>query len=400
MLDVARAEALIREHLIPLETVRCRLDLAAGSVLAEDIVADRDQPPMDRVTMDGIAIRHQSWREGRRNFRILGTQAAGQPAVNLGDDQGCFEVMTGSCLPAGCDCVIPVERIQRDGEHARLAVEYEPERGQFIHPRGSDYAAGAPLLAAGTLLRSPDIAVLAATGKDAVTVTQRPRISIISTGDELVVAGQPVASHQIRSSNDVAMAAALHRIDLGPVRTLHVADNREHLAHDIGRELEQSDILVLSGGVSMGKFDFLPEVFAALGVSQVFHRVRQRPGKPMWFGTGPGGQMVFALPGNPVSAITCLHRYVIPAIHEAMAARDLPQALAVLGAAYEFSPDLSCFLPVKIRYDRDGRAIAEPCPTNTSGDFASLTRTDGFVELPAETQHFSEGWTAKFYPWL
>ena len=140
MLDVARAEALIREHLIPLETVRCRLDLAAGSVLAEDIVADRDQPPMDRVTMDGIAIRHQSWREGRRNFRILGTQAAGQPAVNLGDDQGCFEVMTGSCLPAGCDCVIPVERIQRDGEHARLAVEYEPERGQFIHPRGSDYS--------------------------------------------------------------------------------------------------------------------------------------------------------------------------------------------------------------------------------------------------------------------
>lgn len=400
MLDVARAETLIREHLIPLDSLRLRLDLAAGAVLAEDIFADRDQPPMDRVTMDGIAIRHQSWREGQRTFSILGIQAAGMPAVDLDDDQGCFEVMTGACLPTGCDCVIPVERVQRDGGRARLAAEYQPERGQFIHQRGSDYTAGTPLLAAGTLLRSPEIAVLAATGRDAVTVTQRPRISIISTGDELVAPGQPIASHQIRSSNDVAMAAPLTRIGVGPVRTLRIADDRAHLAHDIGRELEQSDILVLSGGVSMGKFDFLPEVFATLHVSQVFHRVRQRPGKPMWFGTGRRGQMVFALPGNPVSALTCLHRYVIPAISEAMAATDLPRPLAILGAAYEFLPHLSCFLPVKIRYDRGGQAVGEPCPTNTSGDFASLTRTDGFIELPAEMQHFPAGWAAPFYPWL
>ena len=120
----------------------------------------------------------------------------------------------------------------------------------------------------------------------------------------------------------------------------------------------------------------------------------------MWFGTGHRRQMVFALPGNPVSALTCLHRYVIPAICEAMATRDLPRPLAILGAGYEFSPHLSCFLPVKIRYDRDGKAVGEPCPTNTSGDFASLTRTDGFIELPAETQHFPEGWAAPFYPWL
>lgn len=399
MLDVDRADALIREHISPLGTRRCHLREAAGMVLAETVEADRDQPPMDRVMMDGIAIRHRAWEEGRRQFRVLGTQAAGHPAMALDDAQACLEVMTGACLPAGCDCVIPVERIGRDGEAATVEADYVPAPGQFIHPRGSDYGAGTELLRPGALLRGAELAILAANGMESVEVARLPGVSIISTGDELVAAGRPVAEYQVRSSNDTAMAASLARLGLDRIRTLRVADDPDRLLHDIGRELEESDLLVLSGGVSMGKFDFLPGVLDRLGVRQIFHKVRQRPGKPMWFGTTEAGKAVFALPGNPVSALTCLHRYVIPAILRAMGG-DPPLLRATLAAPYDFEPALSCFLPVKIGYDRDGRVMAEPCPTNTSGDFASLARTDGFVELPADVRHFPAGWTAGYYRWL
>ncbi|MGD8977171.1 MAG: molybdopterin molybdotransferase MoeA [Gammaproteobacteria bacterium] len=400
MLDVARADALIREHIRPLGTTRCPIGQAAGMVLAETVEADRDQPPMDRVMMDGIAISHQAWQDGRRQFRVLGTQAAGRPAASLDDEEACLEVMTGACLPAGCDCVIPVERIGRDGEHATVEPDYQPSPGQFIHPRGSDYRIGSELLCPGILLRGTELAILAASGMESVMVARRPGVSIISTGDELVAGGRPVAEYQVRSSNDTAMAASLARFGLDRIRTLRVADDEVRLLHDIGRELEESDLLVLSGGVSMGKFDFLPGVLDRLGVRQIFHKVRQRPGKPMWFGTTAAGKAVFALPGNPVSALTCLHRYVIPAIRRAMGGGDPPLRRATLAAPYDFEPELCCFLPVKIGYDRDGRVMAEPCPTNTSGDFASLTRTDGFVELPAEMQHFPAGWTAEYYRWL
>lgn len=400
MLDVARADALIKEHVRPLGTVRCPVGKAAGMVLAETVQADRDQPPMDRVMMDGIAIRHQAWLEGSRLFRILGTCAAGQPSVTLQDIQACFEVMTGACLPVGCDCVIPVERITREDGGARVEAGYDPAPGQFIHPRGSDYRTGTRLLHPGTLLRGAEMAVIAATGLESVVVARRPGVSIISTGDELVAAGQPVADHQVRSSNDVAMSASLARMGIEGIRSLRIADDQTRLLHDIGRELEDSEVLVISGGVSMGKFDFLPDVLRRLGVTQIFHRVRQRPGKPLWFGTTARGQAVFALPGNPVSALTCLHRYVLPAIRRAMNMADPPRLRAVLAAAFEFEPHLACFLPVKIRYDREGRVLAEPRPTNTSGDFASLTRTDGFVELTADRQHFPAGWNAEYYPWL
>ncbi len=400
MLDITEAESLIRENTCIADEIRCNLGEAVGAVLREDVAAERDQPPMDRVMMDGIAIRHQSWLAGQRAFSILGVQAAGQEPKSLEDPMGCIEVMTGASLPAGCDCVIPVERVSRRQDRALLEHGYQPEIHQFVHPQGSDYAAGAVLLRAGALLRSPEIAVLAATGRDQVWVTRRPRVSIISTGDELVSPGQVPARHQIYSSNDVAMAAALARFIDSPARTLHMPDDPAKLTHGIGQELELSDLLVLSGGVSMGKFDFLPRVLGELGVRQVFHKIRQRPGKPMWFGVGPAGQSVFALPGNPVSALTCLHRYVLPAIRNATGMQPAAPPTATLATAFDFAPDLACFLPVKIRYDSRGLLSAEPRPTNTSGDFSSLTGTDGFLELIRTRQHFPSGWTADFYPWL
>lgn len=400
MLDIVEAEALIREHVSPLDPVRCALSAAGGAVLREEISADRDQPPMDRVMMDGIAVRHRSWLEGQRAFAVAGVQAAGHAPSSLDDPLSCIEVMTGSCLPTGSDCVIPVERIRRQQDRALLEDGYRPEAGQFIHPRGSDYSAGDTLLRIGTLLRSPEISVLAANGRDTVLVSRRPRVSVISTGDELVPPGQPLASHQIHSSNDSAMAAALDHLAERPVRTINVPDDPARLVHDIARELKCSDVLVLSGGVSMGKFDFLPRVFREIGVTEIFHKIRQRPGKPMWFGLGPDGQPVFALPGNPVSALTCLHRYVLPAIRNAMAMRQPPPRRAALASSFEFAPDLACFLPVRIRYDSKGTVSAEPRPTNTSGDFSGLTETDGFLELIRTRQHFPAGWTAEFYPWL
>ncbi len=400
MISAAEAEALIQARLAEFVAQTRPIDDAAGAILREPVIAERDQPPFDRVTMDGIAIAFDDFARGTRRYTVAGMQAAGMSSMSLDESDACIEVMTGAVMPEGCDTVIAVEQTLRDGAHLLLASGYRPQRGQFIHRRGSDCRAGDTLIASGAVLRAPELAVIAANGYATVAVTRQPRVAILATGDELVDVGAPVAAWQIRRSNDRALAALLASRGLHDVRLEHVVDDRDVLKAAIAQQLSTRDVLVLSGGVSMGQRDYVPDVLHELGVERVFHKIAQRPGKPMWFGIGPQGQAVFALPGNPVSVLVCGTRYVMPGLLAAMGCVAKPPLRVVLASPIDFAAALTYFVPVRLQSDdASGRLMAVPLPPQTSGDFSALTQTDGFIELPADQQHFGAGFIATYYPW-
>ena len=373
---------------------------ATGRVLRQVIAAERDQPPFDRVTMDGIAVQYDSLASGNQHFTIQGMQHAGDPVQTLTAADHCIEIMTGAVLPANSNCVIPVERIHVQDGVASVAEDYAAKRLQFVHPRGSDYSAGHEVLTAGRLITPMDLAIIASCGFAEVQVSSQPLIRVISTGNELVPPGKPVETHQVRLSNGPALVSMLRQQGFQRTSDEHLLDEPELLRERLAEILHESHVLVLSGGVSMGKADYVPQVLSELGVELVFHRISQRPGKPMWFGIGPGQQAVFALPGNPVSSLVCCRQYVLPALFQA-SGRDMPRVdAAILAEDVTFNPKLTCFLPVRTLSGADGRVLATPVPTNTSGDFASLSGTDGYVELALEQNEFPAGTAVPLHRWI
>jgi molybdopterin molybdotransferase len=326
-------------------------------------------------------------------------QAAGSAPLKLNSEQDAIEVMTGAMLPVGTDCVIPVEQCEVEDGFAHLSSPLSPSPYHNIHRRGSDTRQGRLLLEAGTLLRAPEIAVAASAGMARVRVSSRPAIMVVSTGDELIEPGDPITDYQVRRSNAYAVAATLTKRGFGRVGDDHVADDEKLLRERLELHLTTHDVIVLSGGVSLGKFDLVPKALKQLGVEEVFHNIAQRPGKPMWFGVGPRGQSVFGLPGNPVSTLVCLIRYVIPAIAQAMGTRRVHDERLALADPVQVQHALTYFLPVRVEHDEWGRPWAAPRPTNGSGDFLSLTGTDGFVELPPGPNTYPKGFVTSMYRW-
>ncbi|MGQ0384753.1 MAG: molybdopterin molybdotransferase MoeA [Gammaproteobacteria bacterium] len=395
MLTPAEADAAIASALAPAGEESLPLSACAGRVLRETVHAERDAPPFDRVTMDGIAIAHG----GSRRYRIAGVQAAGAPPVRLASAGDCIEVMTGAVLPAGADTVVPVERLRVAGAEAILEPGYQPVPWMFVHRQGTDARAGEPLLEPGIRLGPPEIAIAASAGQSRLSVARAPRIAVLSTGDELVEPGRSLLAHQLRRSNSYGIGASLTLAGFPPATDRHLPDREDVLSAAIAEALGRHDVLVVSGGVSAGRFDHVPAVLAACGVQKRFHQVSQRPGRPLWFGVHGGGGAVFALPGNPVSVLVCLARYVLPALAAMSGQRRPPQPQAALAQNYEFSAALSCFLPVALEYDRDGRTLARPRPTRGSGDFVSLAGTDGFVELPRGPAVHHAGLVVPIFRW-
>ncbi|MEJ2601843.1 MAG: molybdopterin molybdotransferase MoeA [Gammaproteobacteria bacterium] len=394
MVTVSEAWQHILEVLPDFGSETVALEDACGRVLRQTVTAERDQPPFDRVMMDGIAIRHT----GARRFRLQATQQAGDAPITLSSDEHCIEIMTGAVLPPGTDTVVPVERIAVADGHAELEADYEPERGQFVHRRGSDHPEGALLLAPGSLIGGPEAAVLASQGLARVAVGRHPAVAVVSTGNELVGPERALQPQEIRASNGPAMLAVLRHNGFAGCRDIHLRDEPAAMRNQLGGLLEEHRVLILSGGVSKGKADYVPGILSELGVEVVFHGVSQRPGKPMWFGVRDD-RLVFALPGNPVSTLVCFRRYVVPALFGAAGLAPATPETAILSAEYRFRPSLTCFLPAHVRTDDGGRLMAAPSPTNTSGDFTTLAGTSGFVELDRERENFPAGTPVPFYRW-
>lgn len=399
MITTAEATQAIATAVPAFDSESVALNAASGRILRQVVCAERDQPPFDRVTMDGIAVRYDSLASGNREFAFQGTQHAGDPVQSLRDDNNCIEIMTGAVRPDNADCIIPVERVTTNGEVAVVDADYEGARNQFVHPQGSDHKKGHEVLLQGARIEPVDIAIIASCGLESVEVARQPAIRVISTGNELVAPGQPVEAHQIRLSNGPALVSMLSQQGFANSAHDHLVDEPKLLRERIARHLDEAEVLLLSGGVSMGKADFVPQVLADLGVELVFHKVSQRPGKPMWFGIGPQQQVVFALPGNPVSTLVCCRQYVLPALLNASGRVNAVAESAALREAVTFKPDLTCFLPVVIDSSLEGRTVATPVATNTSGDFSALGGTDGYVELSRQQSEFPAGTVVPLHRW-
>ena len=359
---------------------------AAGRVLAEDIVADRDFPPFDRVTMDGFAFRASDYENGTRTFSILGTQYAGDTAFTVRNEKEAVEVMTGTPLPQGADSVIRVEDTEvKDGF---LILPDGLETQKNIHKKGVDRKQGDVILKSGNLLKTPDMAVLATVGKSEVRVKKRPRIAVITSGDELVETTQIPAAHQIRKSNVYAISEHIRPL-CHEISHFHLPDNLQVTTEKLGQFMGSFDVLILSGGVSAGKKDYMPMALEQLGVEKIFHKIQQRPGKPMWFGK-KGEKLVFALPGNPVSAFMCAVRYVKPWL-QACFGLTQNMEFALLSREVSFIPKLSYFMQVQLINEK-GILKATPNEGHGSGDLANLSDSDGFLELPLrEESQYAEG---------
>lgn len=394
MISVEEAEQLIHRHAVLLESEEVPLEQAGGRVLNEEICADRDFPPFNRVTMDGIAIQFDYWEKGGSGgFKIIGVQSAGSPPMKVERADQAIEVMTGAVLPEGTDTVIPYENISINGDKEKTAkVETIPEKGKNVHKQGSDRLSGSIIVRPGALIGAPEVGVAATVGKNTLKVIKPPTVAIIATGDELVSIDQTPLPHQIRSSNAATMANALSFWKIEP-DLFHIVDDLQGTTGKLKHLLENYQILILSGGVSKGKFDYVPQALDSLQVKKHFHKIRQRPGKPFWFGSHDSGTLVFAFPGNPVSSFMCFNRYLKPWLNGIFGLPNHP-IMAALNAEIRFEPDLTYFAQVKIKTE-NGKIHAQPVEGHGSGDLANLVDADGFIELPRGKNRFLEG---EWYP--
>ncbi|MCC6462675.1 MAG: molybdopterin molybdotransferase MoeA [Saprospiraceae bacterium] len=398
MISVAEAEKIIARHARSWGTEQVPLEQSWGCILREDLRADRDFPPFDRVTMDGIAIRFERFAAGQRRFPVAGVQAAGAAPLPLADPAHCLEVMTGAMLPEGADTVIRYEDLRLENGEAEILVEGIHFR-QNLHFQGMDRRQGELLVPAGRQIAAPEIATAATIGKSSLLVARRPRIAIVSTGDELVGVGETPLPHQIRRSNAYALQAMLAEKFQLAGHLFHFADDKLQIADGLRDILARFDLVVLSGAVSAGKFDFVPEVLDELGVEKCFHQVAQRPGKPFWFGHFQQQAVVFALPGNPVSTFLCAWRYLVPFLRQSMGQEEQAPLLAVLSEDVVFKPPLSYFLPVKLSTTPTGIRLATPVPGHGSGDLANLNDADGFLELPKGQDVYPAGTAFPLIPY-
>ncbi len=401
MISVSEAEKIIFDQVKLFPSSIVSLENAYGRVLREDIKTDRDQPAFNKSTMDGIAISFGSWRSGHRRFVVEGVAPAGQKGLKLKNINGCAQIMTGAVVPSGGDCVVPIENVKLENKIAVIADSVEVRQGQNIRYRGADHKKGAVLLRQGCHLLPPRIATVASFGQSKIKVTIKPKIAVISTGDELVdISRKNIQPYHIRKSNFYALDATLRQTGLCEVQMFHFKDDKKLLLREIKKILVKFDILVLSGGVSMGEFDYVPQVLKELGVEVLFHKVAQKPGKPFWFGKGKNkkGKAVFALPGNPVSTQVCAYRYVVPYLKKAA---GLPYHVqyAVLAEDFFVNTHLTYFAPVTARFSMSGMLVATPVAIGGSGDYASLSQADGFIELEAGRRQFPKGFVAPFYSW-
>ena len=395
MISVEEAGKIILSQVRYFGTKIFPYEKALGKILAEDLFADRDLPPFNRATVDGIAIKYNSYERGNRSFTIKTVQAAGQIPVDVTSDSDCIEIMTGAAIDDSLDTVVRYEDITIKGEMAIINIDIK--KGQNIHFQGKDKQKGEILVRKNQTITPAIIGIAASIGKTFLSVKENPKINIISTGDEMISPELVPSSFQLRQSNGITVQSVLNRYNIESDR-LHLNDDFETLKKEILRCSVEYDVLIMTGGVSMGKFDYLPEICQEIGFEKLFHKIKQRPGKPFWFGKSSDQKFIFAFPGNPVSVFLCLHRYFIPWLKQSLEIKSTSPQWAVLQHDFSFQPSLQYFAQVKTEINDDGLLTAKIFDTNGSGDFSHLAEANAFMELPLEKNDFKAG--EKYRIWL
>jgi molybdopterin molybdotransferase len=396
MMTVEQAEKLVLGEVKDFGIETIPFDQALGRALAEDIKADRDLPPFNRVTMDGIAVSYKAIEKGITSFAVKATQAAGDTPVEIENQDECIEIMTGAALPVSVDTIIPYEYIIIKDGKAKL-LNNDIKKGQNLHSKGADKKQGEIIMRAGKIITPALINTIASVGKTQLLVKKLPKVVIVSSGDELVDIDREPSLTQIRKSNSYTIQAVLSQYQI-KADLLHIPDDPGITRQKIGHSLENYDAILMTGGISMGKFDYIPKALEEMGVKTIFHKVSQRPGKPFWFGKHENGVLVFAFPGNPVATFMCLHRYFLPWLNAIEELPEKPPVYAALNQDFTFKPELQYFLQVKLRFSDEGKLLADPVEGNGSGDFANLADTDAFLELPMERSEFKQGEAFRIWP--
>ncbi|MFS4469368.1 molybdopterin molybdotransferase MoeA [Maribacter sp. 2210JD10-5] len=392
MITFKEAYKKVLENPLDLGTEYVPLLNGLGRILAEPIMADRDFPPFNRATKDGIAIQYETWKNGTTKFRIEGIASAGMQQQKLMDASACFEVMTGAVVPENTDTVIMYEHVSISDGWA--VINEKIEKNQNIHYQGSDVTQGTQILEVGIKITPAEIGVLASVGKPVVQVKTLPKVCAIATGNELVDIDKIPEPHQIRKSNSTTLQAALAQQNI-VAHSLHLMDDRKSIELGLKKALSENDVLLLSGGVSKGKFDFIPGVMEELGVEKIFHRVAQRPGKPFWFGVHKESKtIIFSFPGNPVSTFANYHLYFLPWLHTSLGVSTHEQSVK-LSKKIQIKPPLTRFIQVKTQW-QENVLWATPVTENGSGDLTSLVKADGFICLEPRDKSYEVGELVKF----
>jgi molybdopterin molybdotransferase len=398
MIELAEAIALVEGAASPLPPRRMRLLEACGRRLAAPVVSDVDSPPWNRAMMDGFAVRNDDIAlaaGGIMELDVVVDLAAGDVTALAIGSGSCARIMTGAPIPGGAEAVVPIECAVDDtrGMHAGMKVRLHDEKfrpGQHIATQGAAFRAGQQVLAPGMTLGAAEVGLAAEAGATHVVAAPRVRVAILSTGSELVAPDAVPAFGQTRNSNGPMIAAAVAACGGEPIPLGIAADRPEVIRAAVMQGLA-ADVLVLSGGVSAGDLDLVPSIFAACGVETIFHKVRLKPGKPVWFGrldrgTGTAPTIVFGLPGNPASSLVCFELFVRPAIAKLAdrgpEAWHLPRRLGRLAAAAKSAADRPVYLPCRIATSGPGLDVT-PLPWTGSSDLVGLAVADGLVALPA-----------------
>jgi molybdopterin molybdotransferase len=393
------AWAILGDSVRPLQAEAVPLERALGRWLAGDVVADRDLPPADRSARDGYAIRHADVEREPCVLRVTGEVAAGSPERPRVSAGTAVRVMTGANIPPGADTVIMVEQTEeRDG---MVTIKSREARGAHILRRGEDSRKGAVVLPRGCRIGAGQVGVLAAVGMATVKAHRQPRIAILCTGSELRRVSDRVRPHEIRDSNGPAVCAALGQWGFPGARSTLVADRKSALVAALRRALNRHDVVLFTGGVSAGAYDFVPAAVEAAGAKIRFHKLRMRPGKPTLYATAPGNRHIFGLPGNPLSVFTALHEFALPAmrrlagsgIEECRASYWLPLAEEAL------SEGGWRWCKVARLESGPGGLSVRPVRSASSGDLVSGGHADGVILLPPERTRFAAGELVAFRPW-
>jgi molybdopterin molybdotransferase len=368
------------------------LAASLGRVLASPVVADRDYPPIDRATRDGYAARSADLREPGAVLNLVGEIRAGQAYAGAIAAGQCVQIMTGAAAPAGADALVMIEytRAEESAAGTRVHFERAAQAGQNIVPRGKEARGGQTLLNVGTRLGYVELSLAAQVGCVRPEVFVRPRIGILSTGDEIVNADQRPGPLEIRNGNSYSLAAQVESAGAEAVSLGNSPDNEEELRRRIEEGLKL-DALVLSGGVSAGKYDLVEGVLAELGAQIFFDGVAIRPGRPAVFGQCQG-KPVFGLPGNPVSTMVTFELFVLPALDilSGVAPRGLPLLRAKLGAPLREKPGVAHFLPARIEWSSGEPVVTVPT-WQGSGDVVALTQTNCFLVVREDKLDWDAG---------
>jgi molybdopterin molybdotransferase len=378
------------------------LDNALGRILARPVRADRDLPPADRSTMDGFAVRADDLRTVPCELRLVGEVAAGSAARPRVGPATCARILTGANLPLGADSVAIVETTEEASPRA-IRFHTKVACGQNIIRRGEHAQKGQVLLDKGTRLRAQQLAVCASVGMGKVAVYRRPRVGVLCTGRELVAPSARAGRHLQRDSNGPALRAALQATGLAECRVCGVVDDVPgQLRRRVRAALNTCDVVIVVGGVSVGKYDFVPAVLGEIGCRTVFHRVRMKPGKPILFALGPDKQLIFGLPGNPLSALTGFYEFVLPALKKVSGTDAEPLAKFDVRLAESVTPGPSGrirYYPARLHFDPQGGApMATPVENEQSADVVAGGRCDGVLVLPEE-KTYARGSLIEFHPW-